>query len=99
MKVGLMAAMAATPLSPDIGILARPGPESFQLTLWLAHPGVEEIELAKRLCTDSRVAVNWVISKKYKVGHGRKVERFAVEWKNRGQPLVMFHKTDDIVFP
>lgn len=70
MKRRLMAAMAATPLSPDIRILARPGPESFQLTLRLAHPGVEEIELAKRLCTDSRVAVNRVISKKYKSDMG-----------------------------
>ena len=70
MKVRLMAAMAATPFSPDIRILARPGPESFQLTLWLAHPGVEEIELAKRLCTDSRVAINRVISKKYKSDMG-----------------------------
>lgn len=63
-------AMGATPLSPDIRILARPGPESLQLTLWLAHPGVEEIELAKRPRTDSRVAVDWVISGKYKAGMG-----------------------------
>ena len=70
MKVCLMAAMTATPLSPDIRILARPGSESLQLTLWLAHPGVEEIELAKRHCTGSRVAVDRVISKKYKSGMG-----------------------------
>ena len=82
MKICLMAAMAATPLSPDIRILARPGSESLQLTLWLAHPGVEEIELAKRPRTDSRVAVDRVISERIQVGHGRKVGRFALERKN-----------------
>ena len=32
---------------PDVGVLARPGSEGLQLALWLAHPSVEKVELAK----------------------------------------------------
>jgi hypothetical protein len=59
-----------TLLLPDVGVLARPGSESFQLALWLAHPGVEEIEFAKCPRTGSCIAVDRVISKKYKVVMG-----------------------------
>jgi hypothetical protein len=59
-----------TLLLPDVGVFARPGSKSFQLALWLAHPGVEEIELAKRPRTDSCIAVDRVISKKYKTAVG-----------------------------
>jgi len=52
-----------TLLLPDVGVLSCPGSESFQLALWLAHPGVEEIELAKCPRTGSCIAVDWVISK------------------------------------
>ena len=62
--------MAATLLLPDVGVLARPGSERLQLTLWLAHPGVEEIKLAKCPRTDSSIAVDRVISKKYKTAIG-----------------------------
>ena len=51
---------------PDVGVLARPGSECLQLGLRLAHPGVEEIELAKFPRTCPCIAVNRVISKKNK---------------------------------
>jgi hypothetical protein len=75
--------MAATPLSPDIRILACPGSESLQLTLWLAHPGVEEVEFAKRPRTDPRVAVDRVISRKYKAGMGVRLSRSGRTRANR----------------
>ena len=55
---------------PDVGVLACPGTECFQLALWLAHPGVEEIKLAKCPRADSCIAVDGVISKKYKAAVG-----------------------------
>lgn len=55
---------------PDVGVFARPGFESLQLTLWLAHPSVEEIKLAKCPRTGSSIAVDRVISKKYKTAIG-----------------------------
>lgn len=51
---------------PDVGVLARPGSEGLQLSLWLAHPGVEEIELAKFPRTCSCIAIDRVVSEKYK---------------------------------
>jgi hypothetical protein len=48
---------------PDVGVLACPGFEGLQLALWLAHPGVEEIEFAKFPRTYSCIAVDRVVSK------------------------------------
>ena len=55
---------------PDVGVFACPCSEGLQLRLWLAHPGVEEIKLAKCPRTDSCIAVDRVISKKYKTAIG-----------------------------
>ena len=55
---------------PDVRVPACPGPEGLQLGLWLAHPGVEEIELAKFPRTCSCVAVDRVVSEKYKTAMG-----------------------------
>lgn len=51
---------------PDIGVLACPCSEGLQLALWLAHPGVEEIELAEFPRTYSCIAVDRVVPERYK---------------------------------
>lgn len=64
--------MVSAPHLPDVGVLACPSSEGLQLALWLAHPSVEEIELAKCPRTDPCIAVDRIISEKHKTAMGVK---------------------------
>lgn len=55
---------------PDVGVFACPGSEGLQLRFWLAHPGVEEIELAKFPRAHPCIAIDRVVSEKYKIAIG-----------------------------
>jgi hypothetical protein len=60
---------------PDVRVLACPGSEGLQLALWLAHPGVEEIELAKFPRTYSCITVDRVVSEKMQDRNRYKVKK------------------------
>jgi hypothetical protein len=82
---------------PDVGVFACPCSEGLQLRFWLAHPGVEEIELAKFFPrAHSCIAVDRVVSEKYKIAMG--MRQASVTWVERDTPLVMLYKADNIVF-
>ena len=76
---------------PDVGVLARPRLERLQLELRLAHPRVEEVELAQRLRTRLRVAVHGI-----EPGLGRSAIVYASP--QTIVPLVVLHEYDDVVF-
>ncbi len=81
---------------PDVGVFACPCSEGLQLRFWLAHPGVEEIELAKFPRAHSCIAVDGVVSEKYKIAMG--IRLASMTRGERDTPLVMLYKADDIVF-
>ena len=51
---------------PDVGVFACPSSKGLQLRFWLAHPGVEEIEFPKFPSAHPCIAVDGVVSEKYK---------------------------------
>jgi len=67
---------------PDVGVFARPRSEGLQLRFWLAHPCVEEIELAKFLRTYSCIAVDRVVSEENKTAMG--IRYTLVEKRKKG---------------
>ena len=81
---------------PDVGVSACPCSEGLQLRFWLAHPGVEEVELAKFPRAHACIAVHRVVSEKYKIAMG--IRRSFVTRGERDTPLVVLYKADDIVF-
>jgi hypothetical protein len=80
---------------PDVGVFACPCSEGLQLRFWLAHPRVEEIELAKFPRAHSCIAVDRVVSGKYKTAMG--INQALVTRGQRDTPLVVLYKADDIV--
>jgi len=56
------ACLMSTTTLPDVGVFACPCSEGLQLRFWLAHPSVEEIELAKFPRAHSCIAVDRVVS-------------------------------------
>jgi hypothetical protein len=82
---------------PYVRVFARPRSEGLQLRFWLAHPCVEEIELAKFLRAYSCIAVDRVVSKENKIPMGIRYT-LGAKRKKGGTPLVMLHKANDIVF-
>ena len=81
---------------PDVGVFACPCSEGLQLRFWLAHPGVEEIELAKFPRAHACIAVDRVVSERHKTA--MRIRQALVTRDERDRPLVVLYKADDIMF-
>jgi hypothetical protein len=82
---------------PDVGVFSCPCSEGLQLRFWLAHPGVEEIELAKFPRAHPCVAVDRVVSGEVQ-DPPMGIRQASMTRGERDTPLVVLYKADNVVF-